>query len=430
MQENIAKRVRATDQFTLQDIDALVESIERYDLRHDTPWDNFRTSHLILPDWFQRGLDPLTAEYAAQQKRLWSLITGIDRAYNPEIDEQEAPLGEVDTIRRPGYYIRRDADSVTDASEHVIAAGMILKHCGLRPGDSALEYGAGFGLIALTLARLGIVVDTVDISKAFCGYVEQQAEFFQVPLTPFQGKFGWNPRPGHQYKLIFFFQAFHHCADFLNVVRHLRQHLACNGRILLVSEPIMRAEDAYIPYPWGLKLDAASVAQMRRYHWFEMGFTEEFLIREFANAGLSAQRFAGPPESSCDVYQFEHRADCIDLSAGRMPDCLGWNLPETGGRWTNARSRLFIDTDAGFGRLVIKATNHHPFKQTVEIEYGKLRLTERFKAGESKEIVIPALEKGKEILIRTPTYIPAKDYSRKSTDIRSLGIFVHSLSYL
>jgi len=428
--ETAAERTRATDQFGLEDVKLLVETIVRYDLRRDTPWDNYRTSHLILPDWFRHGLDPLTAEYAAQQQRLWSVIAGVDRAYDPEFDEQEAPLGEVDAIRRPGYYIRRDADSVIDASEHVIATGMILRHCRLKPGDSALEYGAGFGAIALTLARLGIVVDTVDISRTFCDYISRQAEFFQVPLTPFHGKFGWNPRPGHQYELIYFFQSFHHCADFLNVIPDLKQHLAPNGRVLLVSEPLMRTEDACVPYPWGLKLDAVSVAQMRRFHWFEMGFTEEFLLRAFANAGFSVQQFKGPPQNFCDAYQFEHRVDCIDLSAGELPDCLGWNLPEPGGRWSTARSRLFVDITPVFSRLLVKATNHHPFGQTVEIEYGRLRLHERFKPGESKEIIIPAHEKGREVIFQTPAHVPASDYFRKSTDTRSLGIFVHSLSYL
>jgi SAM-dependent methyltransferase len=428
---NTAERVRATGQFCVHDIDALVECAERYQLHRDTPWDDFDRAHLILPEWFRPGLDPLTAEYASQQQRLWSLITGLDRPYTAEIDEQDAPLGEVDAIRRPGYYIRRDPHSVTEASEHVIATGMILKHCGLEPGDTALEYGAGFGPVALTLARLGIVVDTVDISKTFCGYVQQQADFFQVPLTPFLGQFGWNPRPGHRYRLIFFFQAFHHCADFLNVIRSLKAHLADDGRILLVGEPLMSCADPYVPYPWGLKLDAVSVAQMRRYHWFEMGFTEEFLVRVFANAGFLAQRFKGPPESWCDIYQFEHRTNRIELSKSSLPEWLGWHLPEAAGRWTTARSRLLVDSGADFGKLVLKATNHHPFTQTVEIEYGRLRLTEPFRAGQSKEIVIPALEKGAEVLIQTTAYVPAKDYPRRRRmpDPRALGLFVHSLSY-
>lgn len=103
----------------------------------------------------------------------------------PEIDEKEVPLVDVDAVRRPGYFMRRDSETVELASHQVIATGMILKHGGLKPGDSALECGAGFGQTALALARLGVVVDTVDISKAFCCYIKEQADFLRVPLTPF-----------------------------------------------------------------------------------------------------------------------------------------------------------------------------------------------------------------------------------------------------
>jgi 2-polyprenyl-3-methyl-5-hydroxy-6-metoxy-1,4-benzoquinol methylase len=425
-----AERIRVTGRFELPDIDLLASTIERYDLLHGTPWDDFRQAHCVLPDWYRRDLNPFSQAYAAQQERLWSALAGVNRSYQAELDEQDAPLAGVDAIRRPGYFIRRDSESVAAASDHVLATGMILKYSELRPGDSALEYGAGFGPIALTLARLGVLVDTVDISSAFCGYVREQAQFFQVPLTPFQGRFGWNPREGHRYDLIFFFQAFHHCVDFLSVVHDLKRHLAPKGRILLSSEPIAPAEDAFIPYPWGLKLHAESVAQIRRYHWFELGFTEEFLTGVFINAGFSAERFEAPASSACDTYRFEHRPERIDLWECWLPSALesGWNSRETQGRWTRGEARLFVDASASFQKLIVVATNHHPFALSVEIEYGPLRLSERFRAGERKELVLGA-NSGRQIVFRSPAYSPARDYLRKRADNRTLGLFVQSLRY-
>ena len=107
---------------------------------------------------------------------------------------------------------------------------MLLRHCAVRAGDWALEYGAGFGQGALALARLGVNVDTVDISAKFCDYVRLQAEFFRVPLTAFHGQFGTNPRPGQRYPLIRFYESFHHCVDFVRVVQQLPEHLAEGGR--------------------------------------------------------------------------------------------------------------------------------------------------------------------------------------------------------
>jgi SAM-dependent methyltransferase len=317
------------------------------------------------------------------------------------------------------------------ASDHVVGTGMILKGSGLKPGDSALEYGAGFGATALTLARLGVTVDTVDISGAFCRYVEEQARFFQVPLTPFEGRFGWNPRPGHQYDLIYFFQSFHHCVDFLHVLQDLKRHLRPTGRILLSGEPIGRTESVFVPYPWGLRLEAEPVAQMRRFHWFELGFSEEFLVGVFVNAGFSAQRIDGPPSGLSDVYHFKRRAQSILLSQEWLPDALdvGWNTRETDGRWTKGEARLLVDSTDSFSELVILATNHHPFALRLEIVYGGVSHRVRFRAGQHRKIVIPVQMRDRQIMFRSPAYVPARDYWRRRQDSRALGIFVHSVSY-
>jgi SAM-dependent methyltransferase len=427
----VSERVKATEQFSIDDIDLLVRTITEYDVVRGTPWDDFRLAHCLLPSWFRSGLDPDSDEYAAQQHKLWSLFAGIDRRYSPLIDEKEAPLATVDAIRRPGYFIRRDSDSVEHASHHIIATGMILKHCGLSPGDSALEYGAGFGQIALTLARLGVIVDTVDISSAFCGYIMEQATFFDVPLTPFEGQFGWNPRGAHLYDLILFYEAFHHCADFRAVVHAIKRNLGPTGRVILAGEPIPRAESIYLPYPWGLRLDAESIVQMRRFSWFELGFSEDFLIRLFVNAGFSALRIECPASIYGESYTFRHRADRIDLETEWLSQDIGvnWNNPEPNGRWTKSESRLYLDATDSFQSLSVDATNHHPFVQSVELSYGTSKLSIQFAPGERKEITVAADEKALEIFFRARAYVPMTEHGTASLDPRPLGIFVHSIAY-
>jgi 2-polyprenyl-3-methyl-5-hydroxy-6-metoxy-1,4-benzoquinol methylase len=189
-------------------------------------WEPFRHAHLMLPAWFRHGLDPWSPAYREQQTRLWSLIAGVAEPYDPHHHEKEAPWGDVDAVRQPGFYLRRDPAAVAAASDHWLATGMLLKHSGLRAGDRALEYGAGFGQTALALGRLGVEVETVDISETFCRFVQAQAQFFQVPLRPHHGEFGWNPVEGRQYQLIWFYESFHHCLAFDTVVPALRSMLA------------------------------------------------------------------------------------------------------------------------------------------------------------------------------------------------------------
>ena len=426
-----AARIRARGRFSVEDIELIARTISEHDIVQGSPWDDLREANLELPDWFRPGLDPDSEEYARQQHALWRLLSGRERDYSPDLDEMEAPLGLVDAVRRPGYYLRRDREAVRLAADQIIATGMILKHSGVHPGDRVLEYGAGFGQTALALARLGVAVDTVDISRAFCEYVTAQAQFFEVPLSAFQGHFGCNPRVDARYNLILFYESFHHCAEFRRVIRQIKHHLAPGGRVLLVGEPILRSPGRYLPYPWGLRLDAEPVAQVRRFGWLELGFTEEYLLRLFTDAGFLARRIDCEPSVLGTGYIFEPRTDTLELAQLWFPDDVeaGWNNPEGHGRWTRAHARVPLDTSDTFRVLEIDAQNHHPVAQTVAFEYGDTRVTVRFRSGERRTVRLDATRKAPELSMRTRTIVPAKRLILRAPDRRSLGILVRSIRY-
>ncbi len=286
-----------------------VEDIRRIYYEQGTgpggPWDPFRHAHMRLPSWFTQGLDPYSDAYKAQQHRLWSLITGVDRPYDVEADEKDVWTGNVDAVRFPGFYSRRDELAVSTAADHVLATGMLLQQSGLKPGDWALEYGAGFGQSALALARLGVNVDTVDVSPRFCSFVQAQADYFAVPLTPFVGRFGLQPREDQRYRLIWFYESFHHCVDFLAVVSGLPGLLAPGGRVILGGEPIVESEYEAVPYPWGVRLHSEVTSVMRQTRWFELGFSEAFIFDLFSRAGFSGRRVECPSSLFGRLWIFE-----------------------------------------------------------------------------------------------------------------------------
>jgi SAM-dependent methyltransferase len=425
-----AERIKATGRFEIEDIELLRRTFEQFDFTPGTPWDDFRNSFFSLPEWFHFGLDPLSGDYNVQQLRLWSVLADVDRAYDPQIDEEAAERFE-DAIRFPGYFIRRDPFAVEHAAEHIVATGMIMKHGGAKPGQWALEYGAGFGQTALQLARLGVNVDTVDIDEAFCQQVKSQATFFGVPLTPFHGRFGWNPREGRKYDLIWFYQSFHHCLDFKNVVHLLKQHLSPTGTVLLAGEPITRREDQAVPYPWGLRLHSEVVAVIRQRRWLELGFTEDFLVSLFTTAGFSAERMECDASSFGEGYVFRHRGSRIAMGKHWMPlvESETWHAPEEAGRWTTTESRLTLDSTDSFSALMIGATNHHPLRQVVSMIYGGNVVHATFEPGEHKVLRIDAATKAPTLLLRAKPLIPSQDYSTTSADNRALGIFVNDIRY-
>jgi 2-polyprenyl-3-methyl-5-hydroxy-6-metoxy-1,4-benzoquinol methylase len=424
-------RIEKSGRFTTDDIDLIARTHREVGDTPNTRWDHFRHKHLILPAWFDQKIDPLSDAYMAQQRRLWNVISGVDRDYVPVTDEAEAPIAEMDPVRHPGYYIWRHDAAVPAAANHVLATGMLMKHSSLKPGMWALEYGAGFGQTALALARMGVNVDTVDISATFCKHVKAQADFFGVNLTPHQGEFGHNPRGDQKYDLIWFYESFHHCLDFKNVVRTLKDHLTPNGKILMAGEPIIEREYEAVPYPWGLRLEAEVIAIIRNYHWFELGYTEDFITSFFVNNGYAAERFDCAVSLFGLTYSFTPRTDRIDLAKHWMPvrEAESWHAAEPTGRWTRAESSLAVDQSDSFSALEVTLSNHHGREQTVSIEYGGNEIVVQLAARSKKTVRLDAKERSAKIVFRCrPIVQSAWHWGPK--DKRALGIFVHHIDYV
>jgi len=312
----------------------------------------------------------------------------------------------------------------------MFATGMIMKHSGLKAGAWALEYGAGFAQTALTLARMCVNVDTVDICPILCRHVKTQSEFYEVNLHPFNATFGSNPRGTQKYDLIFFFESFHHCLDFIEVIPALKNFLNPKGKVLLTGEPITLPGNPYVPYPWGLRLEALVVAVIRAQRWFELGFQEDFICNLFTNFGFTARKH------DCNVpvgitYEFTLRKDRIDLNSQWIPraDERTWHAREPNGRWTTESSFLALDATDSFSELAIDASNCHPTEQVLEIDYGGGQFAERFGPGVHRTLHIPAVSKSPKIHFTCKTRVPADD-TPASRDQRALGIFIESIDYI
>jgi SAM-dependent methyltransferase len=295
----------------------------------------------------------------------------------------------------------------------------------------ALEYGAGFAQTALALARLGVNVDTVDISQTFCNYVKEQADFFQVNLTPFKAEFGHNPRGDQKYDLIWFYESFHHCLDFKKVVGKLKSHLTSNGKILMAGEPILKKSYEAVPYPWGLRLEAEVVAMIRNYHWFELGYTEDFITSFFVNSGYVAGCIECPISLFGLTYSFTPRSSRMELDECWLPvgESEGWHPAEPTGRWTRARASLSLDQTDSFEAIEVAATNHHSKPQSVRIAYGGATTEVKFAARERKTIRLDANAKSPKISFECKTIVPG-GWGFKPKDTRALGVFVHYIDYL
>ena len=415
-----------SEPIALEELDRMAEVMRLDGASLDGRWGEFAGRVLALPGWFDPTLDPEGEAYRAQQFRLWQEIAGSPAEYSALRDEQTPEVAAFDAIRSPGFYARRDPAALTSAADHLIALGHLVQRCGLRPGNTAIEYGAGFGQVALTLARLGVHVDAVDINPMFNDIVREQAEFYGVPLRAIHGGFGDNPRPGSQYDAVLFYEAFHHCPDPAALVLTLRSLVKPGGAVLLAGEPVVDGGDS-VPYPWGLRLDAETVAVVRWRRWFELGFHEDYLVRLFIANGFLWTKHHCALTHYADVHEFRPRPERVEMAQYGIPQAerLGWHAAEPTGRWTVGQALLPIDAGGGHTHLRIALSNHHTQVMTCKLTCGAASASFKLDGTEHLVVTLPCSPGSRVVEIVTEAV-----QTSAVVDGRLLGIFVHWMEYV
>ena len=289
-----------------------------------------------------------------------------------------------------------------------------------------IEYGAGFGQTALALARLGVQVYAVDINPMFNAAVAAQAEFFSVPLYAISGRFGDNPRPGLLYNAILFYEAFHHCPDARVLVEQLRHLISPGGIVLMAGEPIATGGDS-VPYPWGMRLDAETVAVVRWRHWFELGFQEDYLVRMFIANGFVWTKYPCAMTHYGDAHAFRPRPPRIYLATYSIPSAAGegWFAPETTGRWTAKQAHLPIDASGRHTHIRFSFANYHSSSMTCTLSCGGQPTTFQLDS-QRQAIVSLACVLGTRTANITCAYAGAPSLQ----DSRVLGIFLQWFEYM
>lgn len=229
--------------------------------------------------------DPFSAAYRAYVLDVWRAVSGRAN-YTPEVDEH-CPL-DISLANRPAVY--RSASS-SQLGGFLEGAGLILQKLDLKPGHSFLEYGSGEGQIALHLARMGVDVSLIDIEPAYLQMIEVQAERLGVKVRTKHGSFS-DDYGEERFDCIFFYEAFHHALDHIDLMHRLRDRVTPGGRVVLAAEPIQWPHDywrAVIPYAWGPRLDGLSLNATRTLGWMELGFRSEYIEALALKTGWKAE---------------------------------------------------------------------------------------------------------------------------------------------
>jgi SAM-dependent methyltransferase len=219
--------------------------------------------------------DPFSATYWDSQRKLYAELSG--RVVNQEKSEL-TPIDVDLHLRAINPYNSNDPQFIARHKRAVLSAFLL---AGPEPGMSVLDLGCGWGLTSEAMAYCGAHVTAVDINPQFVELVGSRARRLGLPIAAERASFdAFESR--QQFDLIFFYECLHHSLKLWQTIRYVAQFLKPRGRIVWAGEPV---NDIWWK-SWGLRLDAESVYVMRKFGWWESGWSGTFLRECFSRAGL------------------------------------------------------------------------------------------------------------------------------------------------
>ncbi len=265
----------------------------------------FQSAEFHFRTAVDQTLDPMSEAYVAGQIALYEEISGrsLDQASG-----EMTPLTAEHHVPGPNPY---NSPDVANMARHGRTITNMLAAANLPAGARVLDMGCGWGLSSELMAYCGAQVDAVDINPEFVRLVNLRAEHHRTGVKARVGTFDDCALQG-PYDLILFYECLHHSVRPWRTVKRMASALAPTGKIAIAGEPI----NAIWWKNWGLRLDYLSVYCIRKFGWFESGWSEDFIQRCFADAGLTLELHAGIGLSNGHIGY----ATRPDIPAGARPD--------------------------------------------------------------------------------------------------------------
>lgn len=280
----------------LQDLDRLLQDISK---RHPVFDDEaiaessricYRLRNLKLPK------DDSSAEYVRRQRDIYKYLSGRSE-HDPNQSDRE--------IEAKGGYRSsgsQDETSPSQLGKQLMVAGMTIRAMNLPPGSRVVELGAGCGDVTQQLAQAGYQVTAVEINESYAERIKSRTEQCRTDVTVVnQDMMDFVRHSSEKYDAAVFVAAFHHCMNHLELLQYLSERITSNGLICFADEPVFLAENPFLPYSWGIRLDGQSLYFMRRYGWLELGFQSSYLRRTLSRLGWKMERIPTHVEACADI---------------------------------------------------------------------------------------------------------------------------------
>jgi SAM-dependent methyltransferase len=363
--------------FTASDLDAFVATVDSLggveNERAKQYYEGFKYDPSTKIDC---ELDPFSDEYFNQQLALYKELSGRD--LNQTLHEITTfPVEEhIPTPNPYGSY------NPSKFAVHYLRLAFAVEKAQLPLHPEILDMGAGWGLSAEFLATLGCRVTAIDVNPAFVQLMVQRQKRHKLDIIALEGTFD-EFQPTQKFDAVFFYECLHHAVKPWNLIERCCGWLTAGGKIVFAGEPINQHWWKH----WGLRLDPMSVYCIRKFGWFESGWSNEFILRCFKRVGMTTEytEINHPDVGAVCVATKTHSDQFVDAATlAEQCELVDWY---TSGEFLTAKGR---------SKLTLNNTNSHKWVDFHLFNYRKkpLNLTVKDSTATTRFI----LELGRTIL--------------------------------
>lgn len=361
--------------------------------------------------------DPLSRDYFEAMLDLYREISGrdLDQATN-----EDTALNVNELALSPSPYGGQSPSSIA-LHYHRLATGLGIAN--LSQGARVLDMGCGWGLSSELLAYLGCSVEAVDINPAFVDLVSRRALRLNLPIQATRSDFS-DYVPIGTFDAVLFYESLHHAVRPDLLLQRLSRALAPEyGVIVLVGEPI---QDLWWKH-WGLRLDPLSVYCIRKFGWFESGWSKAFLQTLLTEAGLIPYIFNDPDPA---VGTYVRATNSWVVSASDLPslDLENEWWHEKDHMVAGRQSSLLLQVPRGARQVQLEVWNFRPSSLPIQLGFAEPNTHYLLKPGQTiLNLAINGV--GSHVLMcQSETWIPAEVVG--NGDHRALSFHLKSLKYL
>lgn len=366
--------------------------------------------------------DPHSPAYRDEVMGLFKALTTLDYQSGLEMTstKQAADSFEI------GYpWVARD---LRVAAAELAKPVQAMQALSTEPGvHRVVEFGSGWGNLALPLAKLGLDITAVDIDGGFLDRLGRIATRENVPIELLHCDFvDATNRMERVFDAAVFQSSFHHCADGHGLIARIRdQVLKPGGSIFFFSEPIY----PNYAFPWGLRYDGEALWAIMMNHWLELGFDQDYFISLLNRTGFLVSKVPEIPNFvgfGWKATSASNEAPFGQLVWPSRYDATFYDADVEGWRFCRGQSSLPGQVGPGDNlEFTMLVTNFLSLPIGFSIVAGGAEQLFQLEASETQTVIVPV--QGPEIQIKSQTHVP---HALSGTgDMRELGVAVRQVAW-